>query len=49
MSNLETAAKQDLASARSGLRAWMADHPFAWGALAGAAGALAAALASFVL
>jgi hypothetical protein len=49
MTNLESAARQDVAVARSGLRAWMANHPFTWGAIAATAGALAAALASFVL
>ena len=49
MTNLESAAKQDVAAARTGIRAWMASHPFAWGAIAGAAGALVAALAAFAL
>jgi hypothetical protein len=39
MTNIETAAKQDLASARAGIRGWMAAHPFLWGAIACAVGA----------
>ncbi|HEV2263716.1 MAG TPA: hypothetical protein VGR79_04200 [Stellaceae bacterium] len=39
MTNIESVAKQDLASARSGLRAWMANHPFLWGAITCAVGA----------
>ncbi len=39
MTNLESAAKQDVLAARSGLRAWMANHPFLWGAIACAVGA----------
>ncbi|MDE2229886.1 MAG: hypothetical protein KGL11_12720 [Alphaproteobacteria bacterium] len=49
MTNIETAAKQDLASARTGIRAWMANHPFRWGAIAGAAGALAVVLIRIAL
>lgn len=49
MTNLESAAKQDVAAARTGLRAWMSAHPFAWGAIAGVAGAIVAALAALVL
>ncbi|HYL31991.1 MAG TPA: hypothetical protein VEU53_02435 [Stellaceae bacterium] len=39
MTNIETAAKQDVVAARAGIRGWMAAHPFLWGALAGAVGA----------
>lgn len=46
MTNIETAAKQDLASARAGIRGWMAAHPFLWGALACAAGAFVAVFAA---
>lgn len=49
MSNLETAAKQDVTSARRGVRAWMAGHPFLWGAIACAAGALAVVCAAIAL
>ena len=49
MTNIETAAKQDVTAARTGLRAWMASHPIAWGAIACAVGALAVALAALVL
>ncbi len=49
MTNIETAAKQDVTAARTGLRAWMANHPFTWGAIACAVGALAAVLAALVL
>jgi len=49
MTNIETAAKQDVTAARTGIRGWMASHPFFWGAIACAVGALAAALAAFVL
>lgn len=40
MSNIESAANQDVAAARSGVRAWMASHPFLWGVIACAIGAL---------
>lgn len=49
MTNLESAAKQDVTAVRTGVRAWMANHPFAWGGIAAAAGALAAALIAVVL
>ena len=39
MTNIESAAKQDVSSARTGLRAWMANHPFLWGAIACGVGA----------
>ena len=39
MTNIESAAKQDVSSARRGLRAWMENHPFLWGAITCAAGA----------
>lgn len=46
MTNIESAAKQDIAAARSGVRAWMANHPFLWDALACAVGAFVAAFAA---
>jgi len=49
MTNIETAAKQDVSSARAGIRFWMARHPFAWGAIACAVGALAVALVAVAL
>lgn len=49
MTNIETAAKQDVTAARAGIRAWMANHPFTWGAIACAVGVLAAALIAAVL
>ena len=49
MTNIESAAKQDVAAARTGLRAWMANHPFAWGAIAGVAGATIVALIAVAL
>ena len=39
MTNIESAAKQDVSAARRGVRAWMANHPFLWGAIACGAGA----------
>lgn len=39
MTNIESAAKQGIAAARSGVRAWMANHPLLWGAIACAVGA----------
>jgi hypothetical protein len=49
MTDFESAAKHDVASARTGLRAWMANHPFTWGAIACAAGAAAVALVAIAL
>jgi hypothetical protein len=49
MTNLESAARQDVAAARTGIRAWMANHPFTWGAIACGAGAAAVALIAVVL
>lgn len=46
MTNIESAAKQDITATRRGLRAWMADHPFLWGAIAAAAGVFAVAFAA---
>lgn len=46
MTNIESAAKQDVAAARSGVRGWMANHPFLWGALACAVGAFAVGFAA---
>lgn len=39
MTNIESAAKQDVSSARRGVRAWMASHPFLRGAIACGVGA----------
>lgn len=39
MTDIESAAQQDVLAARRGLRAWMANHPFLWGAIACGAGA----------
>lgn len=39
MTNIESAAKQDVSATRRGVRAWMANHPFLWGVLACAGGA----------
>jgi hypothetical protein len=49
MTNLESAAKQDVAAARTGLRTWMANHPFTWGAIACATGAAVVALIAVAL
>ncbi|MDE1904478.1 MAG: hypothetical protein KGI46_11520 [Alphaproteobacteria bacterium] len=46
MTNIESAAKQDVSAARTGLRAWMANHPFLWGAIACGAGAFVVAVAA---
>ena len=46
MINIESAAKQDVSSARTGVRAWMANHPFLWGAIACAVGAFVVAFAA---
>lgn len=46
MTNIESAAKQDVSAARTGLRAWMANHPFLWGAIACAVGAFVVAVAA---
>jgi len=46
MTNIESAAKQDVSAARSGLRAWMENHPFLWGAIACGAGALVVVFAA---
>ncbi|MGH6975449.1 MAG: hypothetical protein ACREED_00325 [Stellaceae bacterium] len=43
MTNIESAAKQDITAARAGIRGWMARHPFLWGAIACAVGALVVA------
>jgi len=48
MTNIETAAKQDLSSARRGVRAWMANHPFLWGAIACDVGAFVVVFAGLV-
>lgn len=48
MTNIESAAKQDIAAARRDVRAWMANHPFLWGAIACAVGAFVAAFAALV-
>ena len=39
MSDIEPAAKHDVAAARTGIRGWMAAHPFLWGVIACAVGA----------
>ncbi|GEM_PF-5766234 len=49
MTDIEAAAKRDVAAARKNVRAWMADHPFLWGAIAAGAGALVVALAAVAL
>jgi hypothetical protein len=49
MTSIESAAKQDVAATRSGVCAWMANHPFTWGAIACAVGALAVALLAIAL
>lgn len=46
MTNIESAAKQDVSSARRGVRAWMANHPFLWGAIAGGVGAFVVVFAA---
>lgn len=46
MTNIESAAKQDIAATRAGVRGWMAKHPFLWGAIACAVGAFVVAFAA---
>ncbi|HUZ33936.1 MAG TPA: hypothetical protein VMV19_17790 [Xanthobacteraceae bacterium] len=43
-----TAAKADVATARTGVRAWIADHPFTWTAIAAGVG-FAAAVAVYLV